>query len=64
MWQVLRSFIAKEGLVQAILALYENSSSAVLLNSQLGELFKKTGMLTLAYPVQLVPREDHTETTP
>ena len=42
MWQVLRSFIAKEGLVQTIQALYENSSSAVLLNSQLGEFFKTT----------------------
>ena len=36
LWQVLRSFYIDEGLVQAILALYENSSSAILLNSQLG----------------------------
>ena len=31
-----------EGLVQAIQALYENSSSAVLLNSQLGEFLMTT----------------------
>ena len=39
MWQVLRSFKIEieEGLVQAIRALYENSSSTVLLNCQLGE---------------------------
>ena len=42
LWQVLRSFNVKEGLVQAIQARYENSNSAVLLNSQLGQLFKKT----------------------
>ena len=40
LWQVLRSFNTEEGLVQAIQALYENTSSAVLLNSQLGEFFK------------------------
>ena len=34
-WQVLRSFSIKEGLVQPFQALYENSSSAVLLKSQL-----------------------------
>ena len=34
--------LTTEGLVQAIQALYENSSSAVLLNSQLGEFFKTT----------------------
>ena len=39
LWQVFRSFNIDEGLVQAIQALYENSSCAVLLNSQLGELF-------------------------
>ena len=42
MWQVLRSFNIEEGLVQAIQALYENSSCAVLLKSQLGEFFKTT----------------------
>ena len=42
LWQVLRSFNVKEGLVQAIQARYENSNSAVLLNSRLGELFKTT----------------------
>ena len=39
--QVLRSFNIEEGLVQAIQALYENSSSAVLLNSQLVEFFSR-----------------------
>ena len=58
-----------EGLVQAIQALYENSSSTILLNSQLEEIFKTTvgvlsGMLTLTHPVQLVPREDHAGNTP
>ena len=41
LWQVLRSFNIEGGLVQAIQALYENSSSAVLLNSQLGENFSR-----------------------
>ena len=69
LWQVLRSFNMHEGLVQAIQALYENSSSAVLLNSQLGKIFKTIvnvplGMLTLIHPVQLVPRENHAGNTP
>ena len=34
--QILKSFTIDEELVQAIQALYENSSTAVLLNSQLG----------------------------
>ena len=38
LWQNLRSFYIEESLVQAIQALYENSNSAVLLNSQLGEI--------------------------
>ena len=42
LWQVLRSFNTEEGLVQAIKALYENSSSAALLNSQLWVFFKTT----------------------
>ena len=42
LWQVLRSFNKEEGLAQALQALYENSSSAVLLNSQLGEFFSTT----------------------
>ena len=37
LWQVFRSFNTDEELVQAIQALYENSSSAVLLNCQLGD---------------------------
>ena len=69
LWQVLRSFNMHERIVQAIQALYENSSSAVLLNSQLGEFFKTIvgvplGMLTLTHPVQLFPREDHAGNTP
>ena len=40
LWQVLRSFNMHERIVQAIQALYENSSSAVLLNE--GEFFKTT----------------------
>ena len=40
LWQVLRGLNIDEGLVQAIQALYENSSCAVLLNSQLGEFCK------------------------
>ena len=43
LWQVLRSFNMHKGLVQAIQAIHENSSSAILLNSQLRELFKTTG---------------------
>ena len=55
--------------VQAIQALYENSSNAVLLNSQLGDFFMTivgvpSGMLTLTHPVQLVCREDHAGNTP
>ena len=41
LWQVLRSFNI-DGLVQAIQAIHQNSSSAVLLISQLGEFFKTT----------------------
>ena len=63
------SFNTEEGLVQAIPALYENSCSAVLLNSQPEKFFKTTvgipsGMLTLTHPVQLVPKEDHAGNTP
>ena len=69
LWQVLRSFNMHEGLVRAIQALYENSSSAVLLNSQLGEFFQtivgvQLGVLTLTHPVQFVSREDHAGNTP
>ena len=42
LWQVLRGFNTEEGLIQAIQALYENSSSAILFNSQLGEFFETT----------------------
>ena len=47
-----------EGLVQAIRALYENSSSAVLLNIRLGEFFKtiigvRQGCLLLPIPLSL-----------
>ena len=40
LWQVIRSCNIDEGLVQVIQALYENSSSAVLLNSQLREFVR------------------------
>ena len=40
--KVLRTFSIEEGLIQAIQALYEDSSIAVLLNSQLGKFFKTT----------------------
>ena len=40
--ELFRSFNIEEGLVQVVQALYENSSSAVLLDSQLGEFFKTT----------------------
>ena len=39
LWHVVRSLNIEEGYVQAIQALYENSSSAVLLNSQVGMFF-------------------------
>ena len=42
LWQVLRGFNIAEGLVQAIQAVCDNSSIAVLLNSQLGEFFRTT----------------------
>ena len=58
-------FNVQDGLVQAIRALYENSSGAGLLNSQLGEFFVcLSGLLTLTHPVQLVPKEDHEGNTP
>ena len=67
MSQLLRSFII-DGLVQTIQTLYENSGSAVLLNSQLGEFFKTTVGVCLGYllssnPVQLVPIMQETTTT-
>ena len=40
LWHDPRSFNTEEELAQAIQALYENSSSADLVNSQLGEFFK------------------------
>ena len=42
LWQVLRDFSIEEGLVQMIQTLYHNASSAVLLNSQVGEFFRTT----------------------
>ena len=42
LWHVLRSFSIEEGLIQAIQALHKNSSSAVLLNTQLWEFFRTT----------------------
>ncbi len=42
LWHVLREFNIEEGLVQVIHSLYSHSSSAVLLNNQLGEFFQTT----------------------
>uniref|UniRef100_A0A3B1JXQ2 ribonuclease H n=1 Tax=Astyanax mexicanus TaxID=7994 RepID=A0A3B1JXQ2_ASTMX len=42
LWQVLRDFSIEEGVVQMIQTLYHNASSAVLLNSQVGEFFRTT----------------------
>ena len=42
LWQVLRGFNIDEGLVQVIQALYEHSSSSVLLNNMAGEFFPTT----------------------
>lgn len=42
LWQVLRKFGIEEGLIQTIQALYNNTSSAVLLNNQIGDYFKTT----------------------
>ena len=42
LWHVLRSFNIEEGIVGTIEALYNSSSSAVLLNNQLGEFFRTT----------------------
>ena len=42
LWHVLKSFNIEEGLAKTIEPLYENPSSAVLLNSQLWDLFKTT----------------------
>ena len=40
LWRVFKSFNIEEGLFQAIQTICEKASSAVLLNSQLGEFFK------------------------
>ena len=42
LWHVMRSFGMEEGLIQIIQALYNNASSAVLLNSDIGDYFKTT----------------------
>lgn len=42
LWHVLRGFGIEEGLIQAIQSLYNSASSAVLLNSSIGEFFKTT----------------------
>lgn len=42
LWHTLRSMGIEEGLIQAIQALYSSSSSAVILNSSIGEFFKTT----------------------
>ena len=71
-WQALRSSNVEEGLVQAIQALYENSAAGAgqvpLEQSARGVLQDNSrcplGMLTLTYPLQLCPREDHEGNTP
>ena len=40
LWHVLRGFNVDDGLVRVIQTLYEHSSSAVLLNNQMGEFFR------------------------
>ena len=40
LWHVLRGFGIEEGLIQVIQALYNNASSAILLNSDIGDYFK------------------------
>ena len=42
LWKVLRDFNVDEGLVQLLHALYDNSSSAVLINNEVGEFFRTT----------------------
>jgi hypothetical protein len=42
LWTVLRGFNFEEGLVRVIQALYEHSSSAVLLNNRIGNYFRTT----------------------
>ena len=42
LWHIMRSFGIEEGLIQIIQALYNTASSAVLLNSDIGEFFKTT----------------------
>ena len=42
LWHVLRGFGIEEGLIQVIQALYNSASSAVLLNSDIGDFFKTT----------------------
>ena len=42
LWQVMRDFNIEEGIVQLVQALYNNATSAVLLNNQAGEFFRTT----------------------
>ena len=42
LWLVLRNFNIEEGLVLMIKTLYDNASSAVLLNNKIGEFFRTT----------------------
>ena len=42
LWMVLRSFNIEEGLVLMIKALYDNATSAVLLNNRIGDSFRTT----------------------
>ena len=67
LWQVLKSLDIEEGLLQAIQALY-NFSSAVLVNSQLGEFFEATvgvcqGCLLSSTLFNFFSGEDHAGNT-
>ena len=42
LWHVLRGFNIEKGLIQVIQTLYDHTTSAVLLNNQLGEFFQMT----------------------
>ena len=42
LWQIMRNFNFDNNLIQVMEALYRDSSSAVLLNNNLGDFFKTT----------------------
>jgi len=65
LWSVLRGFNVEEELVQIIQALYEHSSSAVTLNSQISRLrlphqnWRQTRMSPLTSSIQSIPRKNN-----